>query len=78
MWAAGHQDVIEPLIARGAHLNDQGNRGRTALMIAAALEHAKAVDVLLAHGADRAIHDKSGKTATDLAATDDLRRKLAP
>jgi ankyrin repeat protein len=86
MWAAGHEDgagtsnvadVIELLIARGAHLDDQDNRGRTALMIAASLGHEKAIDVLLAHGADRTIRDKEQKTAADLAATDDLRKKLA-
>lgn len=85
MWAAGHEDgagssdvadVMELLIARGARLNDQDNRGRTALMIAAALGHEKAVDVLLAHGADRTIRDRQQKTAADLAATDDLRKKL--
>jgi len=86
MWAAGHQDgagssnvsdVIDLLIARGARLNDQDNRGRTALMIGASLGHVSAVDALLAHGADRAVHDKTGKTAADLAVTDDLRKKLA-
>lgn len=86
MWAAGHEDgagssdvadVIELLIARGARLNDQDNRGRTALMIAAALGHEKAVDVLLAHGADRTIRDRQQKTAADLASTDELRQKLA-
>lgn len=86
MWAAGHDDgagssnvadVIELLIARGAHLNDQDNRGRTALMIAAALGHENAVNLLLAHGADRTIRDKQQKTAADLAATDELRKKLA-
>ncbi len=62
MWAAGHEDaggssdvadVLVLLIGRGARLNDQDNRGRTALMIAASLGHEKAVDVLLAEGATR-------------------------
>jgi ankyrin repeat protein len=86
MWAAGHEDaagssdvadVLTLLIDRGAHLNDQDNRGRTALMIAAGLGHEKAVDVLLARGADRGLRDKTGKTAADLAANEDLRKKLA-
>lgn len=86
MWAAGHDDgagsddvadVITLLISRGAHINDQDNRGRTALMIAASLGHQRAVEVLLAHGADRTLHDKSGKTAADLAANDGLRKKLS-
>jgi ankyrin repeat protein len=86
MWAAGHEDgagssdvadVLELLIERGARLNDQDNRGRTALMIAAALGHEKAVDVLLDHDADRRIRDRQQKTAADLASTDELRKKLA-
>ena len=44
MWAAGYteeagtkdmDEIIKLLIARGAHLDDRDNRGRTALMIAA-------------------------------------------
>jgi ankyrin repeat protein len=86
MWAAGHEDaagssdvadVLSLLISRGAHLNDQDNRGRTALMIAASLGHETAVDILLAHGADRTIKDKSGKTAADLAPNEELKKKLA-
>jgi uncharacterized protein len=86
MWAAGHEDaagssdvadVIALLIDRGARLNDQDNRGRTALMIAASLGHEKAVDVLLAKGADKGLRDKAGKTAADLATNDELRKKLA-
>ena len=55
MWAAGHsdeagvQDVVEVLtllLDRGAHIDDADNRGRTALMIAAELNHAEAVDLL--------------------------------
>jgi len=85
MWAAGHEeaagssdvvDVLTLLIDRGSRLDDQDNRGRTALMIAASLGHEKAVDVLLARGADRTLHDKSGQSAADLAANDALRRKL--
>lgn len=86
MWAAGHEDgagtsdvadVLELLIARGAHLDDRDNRGRTALMIAASLGHERAVDVLLAHGASRTLRDKSGKTAADLASNDELKKRLA-
>ena len=85
MWAAGHEDgagssdvadVLALLLDHDAHIDDQDNRGRTALMIAASLGHAKAVDVLLARGADKTLHDKEGKTAADLAVNDALRRKL--
>lgn len=86
MWAAGHEDAagssdvadaLSLLIDRGAHLDDQDNRGRTALMIAASLGHEKAVDVLLTHGAERNIKDKTGKTAADLAPNEELKKKLA-
>jgi ankyrin repeat protein len=86
MWAAGNsaeagvkdvEQVITLLIERGATLDDQDNRGRTALMIAAELGHAAAVDQLLAHGADKSIKDKQGKTASDLTSLTALRDKLA-
>ena len=38
----------------------------TALMIAAELNHAVAVDLLLARGADKSLRDKQGKSAADL------------
>lgn len=85
MWAAGHEDaagssdvadVLALLIDHGAHIDDQDNRGRTALMIAASLGHETAVDVLLARGANKTLHDHAGKTAADLATSDALRKKL--
>jgi ankyrin repeat protein len=86
MWAAGHddgtgssdvEDVLTLLLARGADLNLQDNRGRTALMIAASLGHRKAIDILLSHGADKNLRDKSGKSAEDLASSDDVRQQIA-
>jgi len=86
MWAAGHSeeagvnDVSEELnlfLDRGAHIDDQDDRGRTALMIAADLNHAVAVDLLLARGADKSIKDKQGKAASDLTSLTALRDKLA-
>ena len=49
----------------------------TALMIAAELNHEKAVDILLAAGADKTIKDKQGKRAGDLTSLTALREKLA-
>jgi ankyrin repeat protein len=46
-------------------------------MMAAELGHGAAVDLLIHRGADIAVQDKAGKTARDLAATDELRSKLA-
>ena len=86
MWAAGHsaeagvKDVVEVmtlLIDCGARLDERDNRGRTALMIAAELDHAAAIDVLLAHGADKSLKDKQGKMASDLTSVTALRAELA-
>ena len=85
MWAAGYSaeagvkdavEVMTLLIDRGARLDDQDNRGRTALMIAAELNHAAAADLLLARGADKSLKDKQGKTAADLTSLTALREKL--
>ena len=48
-----------------------------ALMIAAELDHEAAVDLLLAHGADKSLKDKQGKTAADLTSLTALGEKLA-
>lgn len=86
MWAAGYaeeagtqdmDEIIKLLIARGAHLDDRDNRGRTALMIAAAVGHTAAAELLIAGGADTAALDKAGKSARDLAANEELRARLA-
>ena len=85
MWAAGHDEgadaaaverVVDLLLAHGAMLNAADNRGRTALMIAAAQGDAATVGVLLGRDADRALKDKDGKTALDLATNADVRAKL--
>ena len=86
MWAAGYSDeagvndvteVMTLFLDHGARIDDQDNRGRTALMIAAELNHAAAVDLLLARGADKSLKDKQGKTAGDLTSLTALRDKLA-
>ncbi len=86
MWAAGYteeagtgdmDEIITLLIDRGAHIDDADNRGRTALMIAAAVGHAAAAELLLSRGANASLRDKSGKSASDLAANDTLRARLA-
>lgn len=86
MWAAGHSDetgaadvkeTIEHLAAKGAHLDDVDDRGKTALMIAAELGHTTAVEALLKAGADVSLKDKSGKTAFDLTSLEVIRTELA-
>jgi uncharacterized protein len=86
MWAAGYSvdagiydaiEVIKLLSARGAHIDERDNRGRTALMIAAELGRTEAAETLIRLGADRALVDSQGKSAGDLAPTEVLRAKLA-
>jgi uncharacterized protein len=76
MWAAGHADnapreegvrTVKLLIERGATIDLADDRGRTALMIAAGLDHGAIAQALLAAGADRSKRDKTGKSAADLA-----------
>jgi ankyrin repeat protein len=69
--------VMTMLLDGGAHIDDADNRGRTALMIAAELNHAEAVDLLIARGADKTLRDKEGKRASDLTTLTALRDKLA-
>ncbi len=85
MWAAGYSDeagtedmekVLALLLDRGARIDDQDNRGRTPLMIAAELNHTVAVELLLARGADKTLRDKQGKSAADLTNLTALREKL--
>jgi ankyrin repeat protein len=86
MWAASYEDgvgiraaesVIDLLLKAGAEVNASDDRGRTALMMAAELDHADVVDLLIKSGADRNLRDKAGKTVFDLSASDQVRRVLA-
>jgi uncharacterized protein len=86
MWAAGHDDgvgagaaveVAELLLERGAEIDAADNRGRTALMMAAERGDTAMAATLIAHGASRALRDKSGKTACDFTTNETLRDALA-
>ncbi len=86
MWAAGHANdvpvgdgvaVIAMLVEAGATLDLQDNRGRTALMVASSLDHAKSVEALLKAGARADIADNEGKTARDLAGGEGVLAVLA-
>ena len=87
MWASGFSDqtplakaaaTVQLLIARGAKLDFVDDRGRSALMIAAALNRFESARALIQAGADRGLRDKSGKSAADLAATPEMRALVAP
>lgn len=71
MFAAGYgQDaIVERLLAAGASINltPSDQSGWTALIAAAAADHASTVDVLLRSGADPTIKSKAGETALDIA-----------
>ena len=82
MWASGFSDqtpaaqataTVKLLVARGAKLDFVDDRGRSALMIAAALNRFETARALLEAGADRNLRDKGGKSAADLAATPEMR-----
>ena len=82
MWAAGHADnapqdggqrTVKLLLARGAKVDLVDDRGRSALMIAAGLGHAEIVKTLIEAGADRALRDKAGKSAADLATSPEIK-----
>jgi ankyrin repeat protein len=85
MWASGHANdvperdalnTVELLISKGARLDDADDRGRTALMIAAELDRDAVVDLLIAKGASTTLKDRAGKSAVDLAAGENVRKKL--
>lgn len=85
MWAAGHANdvpvedgvrLVTMLLDKGASLDAQDDRGRTALMIAAELGHGEIVDLLLRRGARPEARDLAGKTAADLALSEDIRTRL--
>jgi ankyrin repeat protein len=87
MWASGPDekapeaqaiDVVSYLLDAGAHIDDQDNRGRTALMIAAEGGHAGIANLLLARGANASLKDKAGKRAADLTVSSSLRERLTP
>ena len=85
MWAAGFANdapeqqalaLAAALIDKGARIDDADDRGRTALMTAAELEHAAMVELLLARGANKDATDKQGKSAADITTNSEIKARL--
>jgi len=64
---AGRKDVVELLISKGAFVDAQDYRGRTALMFAATNGLKEIAKVLLLKGADKNLKDNRGNTALTYA-----------
>jgi ankyrin repeat protein len=60
-------DIATALLSRGAVVNAQAKNGMTALMIAAAHNNAPMIGLLMDGGADPALKNAQGLTATDVA-----------
>lgn len=65
--SARPSDIAKGLVERGADVNAQAKNGVTALMIAATHNSAPMIGLLMDAGADPAIKDQQGQTATDIA-----------
>ena len=60
-------DIAKALIERGANINAQAKNGMTALMIAATHNSAPMIGLLMDAGADPAVKNAQGLTATEVA-----------
>ncbi|MBW6515029.1 MAG: ankyrin repeat domain-containing protein [Candidatus Cloacimonetes bacterium] len=58
-------DIVAMLLSKGAEINAVDNNGWSALFYALERGNPQTIDTLLKHNIDRAILDKSGKTALD-------------
>lgn len=69
--------MIERLLDAGAEIDAQDDRGETALMAAAQYTRKDAVQLLLARGANPAIHDNLGRTASALTGNSPEAQEIA-
>ena len=63
---AGHIDVTETLLSKGAYVNAADRNGNTPLHLAAVGGQREIIDCLLRHGADTEVVNKGGKTPSDV------------
>ena len=64
---AGHFEIVEFLLTKGALVDAKAPNGQTPLMLAAGQGHAACVRILIDSGADLAITDPDGRTALNIA-----------
>jgi ankyrin repeat protein len=69
----GHLEIVKLLAEKGALLDVQDEDLWSALIYAARNGHSKVVVFLANHGANFGLVDKKGKTALDVAKTDDIK-----
>ena len=72
----GHLDVVRELLKAGANVHAVDQNGWTALHWASFYGHLDIVRELLRAGADPTLQNKEGKTARDVAKTDEMRHLL--
>jgi uncharacterized protein len=63
----GHVEFARMLLERGAVIDAQGYRGKTALHYAIKVRSTQAVQLLLEHGVDVNVRDDEGNTPSELA-----------
>jgi ankyrin repeat protein len=69
----GYAEVIDPLLAAGADINAQDNKGRTPLMMT--IGYPETTALFIKAGANVNIKDKNGQTALDYAMKSDTFRE---
>ena len=72
----GHSEIVSILLENNAKIDYQTDDGTSALMIAAANGHTQIVRLLLEKGANASLKNKYAKSATDVAASEEIKMLL--